>query len=85
MSRPRKCPDDTLLLVVLMRRAGWTLEVVCELLNGGGIPTADERAHWYPSYVTRLLERADGARLLAADDPEAELALISRMRAPVKR
>ena len=74
MSRPRCCPDDTLLLVVLMRRQGCTVRAIADALNGARVPTPAGRARWWPSYVTRLLHRADGRRLLAADDPAAALA-----------
>lgn len=76
MSRPRVCPDDTLLLVVQMRRAQWTVRGICESLNATKVPTPGGKPRWWPSYVTRLLQTAAGARLLAAEDPAAELAAI---------
>ena len=64
MSRPRACPDETLLLVVRMRRLGWTVQAICDVLNAARIPTPGGGPRWWPSYVTRLLQRADGARLM---------------------
>ncbi len=80
MSRPRACPDDTLLLVVQMSRAGWSGTVITELLNGTHVPTPGGRARWWPSYVTKLLSRPDGARLFKAEDQVAELEAMTGYR-----
>jgi hypothetical protein len=81
VSRPRVCPDDTLLLVVQMRQAGWTMRTIVDLLNTSGIPTPGGCHRWWPSYVSRLLHRAAARQLLAAADPFAELAMMTERSA----
>jgi hypothetical protein len=71
--RPRTCPDDVLLLVVQMRRRGWTLRTISDVLTLTGVPTPAGRPQWHPSYVCRLLQTRDGTLLMSATDPRTEL------------
>jgi hypothetical protein len=83
MSRPRACPDDTLLLVVELARSGMSQRNIADLLNRFGIPTPCDRVRWHASYVCRLLQTRDGAQLLKADDPGLALEALRRRTAVV--
>lgn len=66
LGRPRRCPDQTLAMVVQLRLAGRRLIDIAESMNKTGVPTPGGSTRWYASHVSRLLTTQDGQRLLTA-------------------
>lgn len=62
--RPRRCPDEILERVVVLRLQGALLREICDNLNAEGVRTPGGGPRWYPSHVSRLLYTID-ARVLA--------------------
>jgi hypothetical protein len=63
--RPRTCPDDTLIQVVLARESGARLIDIAKMLNAGNVRTPGGGAQWYPSHVSRLLKTQDAQNFIA--------------------
>lgn len=62
--RPRRCPSEVLIRVVRLREQGLRQIDVCALLNAEGVPTPGGGPHWYPSYISRLLETIDAQMVM---------------------
>jgi hypothetical protein len=63
VGRPRRCPLEVLMRVVLLRRDGARLQDICDLMNAEGVLTPGGGKYWWPSYVSRLLETLDAQAL----------------------
>ncbi|SNY52499.1 hypothetical protein [Paractinoplanes atraurantiacus] len=68
MSRPRACPDETLLLVATAVRDGMPYRALAAQLTADGVPTPGGRVRWYPPTITKLLQTAAGRAVLDALD-----------------
>ncbi|NKZ93536.1 hypothetical protein GS966_27530, partial [Rhodococcus hoagii] len=53
--RPRCCPDDVLMQILVWRDAGWTFQRICDALNASAIATPGGGSRWYRSHLSRLL------------------------------
>lgn len=64
--RPPSCPPEVVEHIVLLWRAGLSLQEIGNVLNAEGVPTPAGRSRWTKSHVDRLLHARHVQDVVAA-------------------